>query len=489
MYALILRHETRGLTRAPAFIWVLALLAAAMIFGAWSAAQTVAREHRGGEAMSAAAEKQRAKLSRDVAAYEKKTAATGQAYEVAAFNHGGGVVAAGTNAGPGGSTAVAPAILPPSGLAAFAVGQGDIQLSYIPVTSNSVITVTRDSELGNPVNMKRGAFDMAFVVIFLLPIFILAISYDMLSSEKERGTLAMVLSHPISLRKLMVSKMLSRAAIILAVILAAGFGALLTVGTGLNSPDTWARFGIWLAATLLYSLFWFGLAVLVNSVSKNSSTNGIILAGSWLVLVVVVPTLVSVLATTTYPAPSRFEFITASREVQTRVEKDYMKALDKYYYDHAEYTPQGKEADFLATTLAKNEAVEKAMMPLFNRFRGQLAKQDDLVASLQFVSPAIMMQRVLNDASGASAARYAHFIDQVVDFRQTWMKYFTVRFLAEKPLRSADYKHFPKFEYREEPFSAVLGRAAPSIAGLLVLMVLVTGSAFGALRRYQVAAR
>ncbi|MBT9470565.1 MAG: ABC transporter permease subunit [Pseudomonadota bacterium] len=490
MYALILRHETRGLTRTPAFAFILVLLAAAMTFGAWSAAQTLGREHRGAQAVVAAADKQRGKLARDVAGYERKIAASGGVYEVAAFNHGGGAIPAGTNAGTVGSTAVAPAILPQTGLSTFAVGQSDIQLSYIPVTSNSIITVTRDSELGNPVNLKRGAFDISFVVIFLLPIFILAISYDMLSSEKERGTLAMVLSHPISLRKLMLSKMLSRAAIILAVVLAAGFGSLLAVGSNLSSPDTWIRFGLWLSATLLYSMFWFGLAVLVNSISKNSSTNGVVLAGSWLVLVVVAPTLVSVLATTTYPAPSRFEFITQSRVVQTEVEKEYMKALDKYYYDHAEFAPKsGGEADFLATSLAKNDAVEKAMMPLYNKFRSQLAKQDEMVASFQFVSPAIMMQRTLNDVSGASAARYAHFIDQVIEFRGVWTKYFTSRFLAEKALRSADYRRFPKFEYREEPVSAVIGRTAPSLIGLFALMSVVLGAAFAALRRYQVASR
>ncbi|MET4683362.1 ABC transporter permease subunit [Brevundimonas faecalis] len=491
MFNLIFRHETRSLTRTPAFVWILGLLAAAMIFGAWAAAQSIARQEAGAQAVVVAASKQREKMRGAVVAYEKKTAATGQAYEVAAFNHAGGAVPAGTNAGTVGSTLVSPAILPPTGLAAFAVGQGDIQLSYIPVNSNSIISATRDAEIGNPVNLKRGPFDLSFVVIFLLPIFILAISYDMLSSEKERGTLAMVLSHPVSLRKLMLSKVASRAMIILAVIVIAGFGALLTVGGDLGLADTWARFGLWMVATLLYSLFWFGLAVLVNALSQNSATNGVVLAGAWLVLVVVAPTLVSVLATTVYPAPSRFEFITASRVVQTQVEKDYMKALDKYFYDHAEFAPQGaaSEADFLATSLAKNAAVEKAMTPLFNQFRGQLAKQDDMVAQVQFVSPAIMMQRVLNDASGASAARYSGFIDQVVAYRQVWTDHFTRRFVAQTPLRSADYAAFPSFQYREEAVGDLAGRSAPSILGLLALMTAVMVGAFAALRRYQVAAR
>ena len=68
---------------------------------------------------------------------------------------------------------------------------------------NPTMDITKNNELENPVNLMTGAFDIAFVVIFLLPIFILAISYDLLSSERERGTLAMILAHPISLKELM----------------------------------------------------------------------------------------------------------------------------------------------------------------------------------------------------------------------------------------------------------------------------------------------
>lgn len=489
MYALMMRHETRTLTRAPAFAWVLLLLLVAMAFAAMAGRDTLVRQQAGAEAMATTAMAQRDKLHKELVGYERKLAREGGEKQIAAFSHSRGKIPAGTNAGTVGSTTAAPAILPATGLGAFATGQSDLQLAYLPVSSQSLTTITQGSELGNPVNLKRGGFDLAFVVVFLLPIFILAISYDMLSSEHERGTLAMVLSHPISLKRLMTSKVISRALIILGVVVLGGLAALMIAGSDLSASETWVRFTLWLAATLLYSLFWFALAVLVNAIGRNSATNGLVLAGIWLSLVAVVPTLVSVVATSVYPAPSRFDFITASREAQTKSEKNYMQALNQYYYDHVEYSPSGDTNEFLAVSMAKRAAVDKAMEPLFERFRAQRAQQDRIVSTFQFVSPAIMMQQALNAISGTDSMRYSHYIDQVVAFRTQWVDYFTKRFLKREVLSASDYAHFPKFAYREESLSSVAIRVAPALAGMLAFVVLIALGALQALRRYQVAAR
>ena len=488
MYALVMRHETRTLTRSPAFLWVLLLLLAALGFGAWSGTRTLDHQARGMKAMVSDTEAIRTKFRVDLEKYERKIAATGEAMQMARYTYRPGEVPLGTNPGAV-SKKPEPAVLPPTGLAAFATGQSDLQLSYVAVSAVPMAKITEKSELGNPVNLKRGSFDLAFVIVFLLPIFILAISYDMLSSEHERGTLAMVLSHPISLGKLMTSKVISRAAIIVAVVLAGGFAALLTIGTQLDSPDTWMRFGLWIAATLLYSCFWFALAVLVNAMGRNSATNGLVLAGVWLALTAVVPTLVSVVATSTYPTPSRFDFITASRDAQTASEKNYVEALNQYFYDHVEYTPGANVKDFLAVSMAKADAVDKAMAPLYARFQTQLARQDRMVSRFQFLSPAIMMQQALNSISGTDAGRYANFIEQVSAFRTEWTGYFAKRFLNDEPLRSAEYDQIPRFQYQEEPRSVPLSRTAPALLGMGILAMLITLLAVNRIRRYQVAAR
>ena len=490
MKRIIISHETRQLFRSGAFRALLVLVAGALAFAAFSGQRSIDRQVEGAMAATAFEDAQRAKMRADTEAYKARLAAQGGEYEFAGARHAPGAgPPQGTNAGVVGAQTAKYLTLPPTGLASFAVGQSDIQLNYVPVSMNPTHTTTNNLELENPLNLMTGSFDIAFVLIFLLPIFILAISYDLLSSEKERGTLAMILAHPISLKELLASKIIARAGVLVASILGLGLVALLAVGANLDSADTWARFGLWIAATLLYSLFWFAMAVMVNVYGKNSAANGIALAGTWLALVVVLPTLVSLLATTIYPAPSRMELTVAAREAQTEAEKTYMARLDEYYYDHLEFIPEGDEraTDFLTVAMANRNAIEKAVRPLYDEFQGQLNRQERLVQRFQFISPAIMMQLALNEVSGTSADRYEHFLNQAYDFHARWGEYFSVKFLQRDPLTPADYDRFPAFEYREEPFGTVLMRLVPSLLGMIVLLTGALLIPFLRLRRYQVA--
>ena len=490
MKRIIISHETRQLLRSGAFRALLLLVAGAIAFAAFSGQRSIDRQVEGAMAATAFEDAQRARMRADTEAYEARLAAQGGEYEFAGARHAPGAgPPQGTNAGVVGAQTAKYLTLPPTGLASFAVGQSDIQLNYVPVSMNPTHTTTNNLELENPLNLMTGSFDIAFVLIFLLPIFILAISYDLLSSEKERGTLAMILAHPISLKELLASKIIARAGVLVASILGLGLVALFAVGANLDSADTWARFGLWIAATLLYSLFWFAMAVMVNVYGKNSAANGIALAGAWLALVVVLPTLVSLLATTIYPAPSRMELTVAARDAQTAAEKTYMARLDEYYYDHLEFIPEGDEraTDFLTVAMANRNAIEKAVRPLYDEFQSQLNRQERLVQRFQFISPAIMMQLALNEVSGTSANRYEHFLNQAYDFHARWGEYFSVKFLQRDPLRPADYDRFPAFEYREEPFGTVLMRLVPSLSGMLVLLTGAILIPFLRLRRYQVA--
>jgi ABC-2 type transport system permease protein len=492
MYRLIAMHETRALARTGALWAILALLIFAIAFAAWSGGRSVDRQLRGASDAASFEAGLRDKMRLETAEYEAKVKATGGAYEFATVRHGPGQgPPQGTNAGAVGAETAAYIALPSTGLAALAIGQSDIQLNYLPITLGKSLAMTANAELENPVNLLAGSFDVAFVVIFLLPIFILAMTYDLLSSEQERGTLAMILAHPVSLRKLMASKIMARAGIILLVVVGLGFVAVITVGTQLEIMETWLRFGLWIVATLVYSMFWFALAVLVNLYGQSSATNGTILAGTWLILVVIIPTLISLVATTVYPVPSRMDLTVAAREAQTEAGKNMDQSLNAFYAEHLEYVPAGNQRamDFMTLGQASANTIEKALSPLYTEFQLRREQQQDLVLRFQYLSPAVMMQLALNEIAGTSSDRYEDFLQQAAAFRAEWNDYFAERFLRQDPLRPADYDNFPAFRYRPEAFSTVLLRLAPSLLGLLVLLLGVSLVPFVGVRRYQVAAR
>ena len=64
-------------------------------------------------------------------------------------------------------------VLPPSPLAALSIGQTDVQPTYYKVTAHPALTFVNEAEIQNPLNVLAGSFDVAFVIVFLLPIFLL----------------------------------------------------------------------------------------------------------------------------------------------------------------------------------------------------------------------------------------------------------------------------------------------------------------------------
>jgi ABC-2 type transport system permease protein len=206
------------------------------------------------------------------------------------------------------------AVLPPTPLAALSIGQSDLLPAYYKVSSEAREVVLAATEIENPHRLLTGPFDLAFVVIYLYPLMILALSYHLLSQEKEQGTLALLLSQPLRLRDVVVGKVCVRALLFVALVAGVAVLGLLVAGTSALRVTTLARFGLWVAVVTAYGGVWFALAVWVASFGRGSSTNAMVLAGLWLVLVILLPALFNLAATTLYPVPSRVEMIQAMRD-------------------------------------------------------------------------------------------------------------------------------------------------------------------------------
>lgn len=493
MLRTIIAHELRLLSKSPAAIFMLVLLAASMAFGAWNGQRAIERQN---VSASIAIEEEAAIKQRvldELIAYEEYQAERGLPTVFAPVNHSKprpGQAPQGTNAGAvGGELLKEVAVLPPTGLSAFAVGQMDLQRNYTLVDMKNKFNMSDNFEIENPLILMNGTFDISFVVLFILPVFIIALTYDMLSGEKEAGTLALAMTQPVSLRTFMAGKLISRALVLLVVILVMGLGALVFTASKLGllgDGATWYRFLLWTGAVILYAAFWFGLGVLVNAFNKSSETNATVLAASWLVFVVVAPALVNLAATTLYPAPSRMDLKVAMREASSAAEKAEDETTKAYYTDHVEMVGDKDAQTYLTVFLARQVALEKAVEPVFDNFRKQLDAQEKLVGWFQYLSPAIVMQLALNEVSGSSTARFNAYMDKVYEFQQEWREYFTPRYLRRDVLHSSMYDEFPKFSYPEEPASLVWQRTAASFIGLFIIVAGLTFYAFGRLRRFGV---
>lgn len=377
--------------------------------------------------------------------------------------------------------------MPPAPLAAFSAGQSDLYPYYYKVTLKSRQAIVSNDEIENPTNLLAGRFDLAFVLVYLYPLLILALSYNLISAEKEQGTLALTLSQPVSIRTLAAGKVLLRSAVLLA--MAAGFtlaGALLA-GVNLFASGALPLLALWIAAVFLYGAFWFGVAVLVNAYGRGSAANALTLSGIWLLLVLIVPALVNLMAASLYPVPSRVEMIQATREAGQDSARRGSLVLARYFEDHPELAPaDGKidANDFMTRAYAVQEETDRLVQPVVEHFENQVRSQQAIVDRFRFLSPAILAQEALNEISGTGVSRYRHFLRAVDEYSAEWKAFFKPKIFGRVKVASAEIGQLPEFQFKDEDATTIAGRTVILLAGLAASVFLVFILTISMLRRY-----
>jgi ABC-2 type transport system permease protein len=229
------------------------------------------------------------------------------------------------------------ATLPPAPLAIAATGQSDLMPYYYKLTLSKRQALFHSEELENPQILFNGSFDVSFVIIFLLPLLIIGLTYNVVSSEREQGTLALVLAETTAFERIIRTRYLFRY-----LLFNTAFTAFLSLGLllfGVKIGEAVADFLYLIGIVWAYSAFWFGLSYFINSLGKNSGYNAATLMGVWLGLVLLVPTLLSAFVNRAYPMPSRLDLITKTREIGDTINKQSTQSLNKFYEEHAEFKP------------------------------------------------------------------------------------------------------------------------------------------------------
>lgn len=379
-----------------------------------------------------------------------------------------------------------PAILPPGPLALVAVGQADLYPLARQVTLASPDTFVSLARLDNPLQQQAGHFDFSFFLIYLYPLLILALTFDLLASEQELGTLRLLLSQPLSAQRLIAAKLLARALPLCASVLVLSTVGLSLSGISLQTPGLLLR---WILVTLLilaYGGFWFALSWVINGLGKAATTNAALLALVWFSALVIVPGAINLSARVLYPVPSRVQFVQTVAEVTQEARSQSSKLLSKYFEDHPELL-RGKvnQTEFANLQLAKEAAVAEALQPVTAQYRQQLVHQQQWVDRLQWLSPSLVAQQVLTELAGNSRYRYQQWERQIQAFHLRWQSWFTPKIRAQQAIRASDYAHMPQFVFSEPAAQQIARRVLLPLAFLGGLGLLLSALGSRLFRRFS----
>lgn len=476
MFLRIISHEWRNLFAERGFLLLAAVFAALLGYGVWAGASWVSGREAESRALVEAEAKELTARKEQTASGFKGSSEPGNFRPDPSDPYTTGM-------------SLQHAVLPFTPAAVFSTGQADVLTPDAGVTISSLQRTKADKTgFENPLSFLAGRFDLSFVVVYLLPLFVLALGFNLLSGERERGTLQLLLSQPLSLRKLLAAKAVAQLALVLAVVLAVSLAGVLVSVAEVGSGDFWARASQWVLLVGLYAAFWFALAAFINSFGLASATNAVVCAACWLILVLVLPSLLNVAVSAAYPVPSRGELVSAVRSVNLDMRRDGSRLVAEHYQDHPELMPREGRADpsnfALAYVIVQREQKQR-VGAVEDRFASQLAAQQSLVSKFRFLSPSVVAQEAANDIAGTGLARYQHFRTQVKEFDRAWADFFVPRIFRLEKLSAADFDQIPRFQYREESNRAVAARVVPGLLFMLAATAALLLLAFGRLKRYR----
>lgn len=341
------------------------------------------------------------------------------------------------------------AAMHPKPLTFISVGQSDLFTHFVQPKVYGDNFAHNYSELSSPIQLLFGSFDISFIIIYILPLIIIAFSYNVLSNEKEYGSLKLLASQPISIYSWLLQKVGLRffwLTLISVIVLLITFSI-----NGLDFSNNVATLFSLLLLTASYILFWFVIALAINIFIGSSAKNAVSLLGIWVFVILIIPAVISQLANVTYPIPSRTKMLSEIRNIKDETAKKQDKILDNFLRDHPEYASKGDKINysFWHKYIATQKLVEEELKPLLDSYDTQLQSQQKSIKKWQYISPAIIMQQSFNDLAGTSTAHYHSYKKQVINFSNTWRDFFIPLLYNKQPFKTSTYKDLPKFEYKQ----------------------------------------
>ena len=326
-----------------------------------------------------------------------------------------------------------------------------------------------------------------FILLFIIPLFIVLIGHDNWTKEKQRGTLRLVKSQGVSTWRLALGKWLSLYMPV------SGFTVLLFLIAGLVLSNlnqfgvfSWSALLLMLVVYLIYFAIFNTITLLISVLSKNSDMSLVLLLAFWILSCLAMPKAASNYSDTRYPYPTRQEF-------QAAVAVDKQKGVDghdpwsKASLELQEETLKAYNVselkdlpfNFDALRMQKGEEHEaRVYFKHYENLRNIHETQSKIYKSTALLSP-FLPARFLSMAI-AQTDYYTHweFTDAAENHRIQMQKVLNTDFAENSRLGEWDYQadttlwsKIPVFDFEPESARAVMVRENSYLAILLAWLV------------------
>jgi ABC-2 type transport system permease protein len=352
------------------------------------------------------------------------------------------------------------AIQRPAPLAMLAAGLSDLYPMSYGTSWRDVEPQPSMLDPRDPMLSRAGWFDLAFVLLYLLPIAILAGSVDLLACERDAGTWPLIRSNPVAIHQIVVTKLAPHA---LAV---SGCVFVLGVVAAWRTADPLGVLA-WQIVVAMYAACWFAVAVLISVAVRHASAAAAGGFAAWFTIAIIMPATVDVAVGRAITAPPEHAVIMATRAARAFVRFDPSESraeaalqaedgqaremlatfLSRYpeYRDAERLSPWGR---YGVVQAAKEEALAAHVAPLRQERAAAERRRERWLARLSWVSPTLVASRALWRLANVDQRAQAEFQAQARAYDRDWKTFFWPLMFRGDDFTPEHYDRIPQFVHR-----------------------------------------
>ena len=331
----------------------------------------------------------------------------------------------------------------PSNLAFAALGMRDVAPFLLRVRTLGLQAQLYEGETFNPELALPGRFDFAFVLVYLAPLFVIALFHDLMSGEREAGRLRMLEALPGGSRTLW-----RRRVALKFMLLYAALAIPFVCAALLSHAQATVVLGI-LLIIAAYLALWVAITLAVVRLQWSSVTNAATLAACWLVLTLVLPTLAHIVINGAIPVNQGVELTLAQREnVHGAWELPRGETMATFY---ARY-PQWRDSPPLPGDFhwkwyfAFHQNGDDSVSEQVAAYRQGLQARDAWTARVGWLLPGVGVQWLMAWLAETDLRAQLTYQDRIHDFHRRLREFYYTYLFDDRPFGEADFAAAPKWQ-------------------------------------------
>lgn len=405
--------------------------------------------------------------------------------------------------------------LPPQPLSALVGGISNDTGRSIRMSSGGELKAVNSRFNEEPMLAVFRFLDLEFLFSVVLSLFAVMFAYDAVNGEKERGTLRLALSNPVSRSTYIMGKLIGTfLALFIPLLIPVALGLLLLplMGVHLDS-DELIRLLMILGIGFLFFATFLVLSVMVSASTRHSSYSFLIMLVIWIGCVLIIPRTAVLMSARLVDVPTVDVVEKQKREYAAQLMTEDRAKMSNFKPDPS--TPPeemiGQFSQFMGELANEREIKTSEFNARLNEDRENRQRdQQRLAMNLARLSPATSMSLAMTQLAGTSISMKNRFSDQARDYQAVFRT-----FLEEKNPGSINMgggmvmrvtinqgsggvrmggsdeekinpSELPLFEYQDVNLSDVSRAAIPDIALLVGFGILFFVGAFVQFLRFDV---